>query len=166
MTKRGNYLLLLVFIIVALSSACTQQRTPCYEPKLFPAVIGCYRVVNGLEADTTLADPAFYCLDTAIANGAGGTKVFYALLSPLIDSTRWIVVPKRPDSLGGTPIELYDTITFHHSTKLNFVSNACGYVNYYTLFRVATTYHSIDSIALINTSVDNNGNTQHVKIYY
>lgn len=170
MTKRGNHLLLLVFIIVALASACTQQRTPCYDPKIVSVAIGTYRIVDTAEGDTSLVDPAFYCLDTPLQFTINSRNKFSALLSPFVDSTRWVLVPNatRQDDtiLDGTPPEFYDTLTFYHTRKMNFVSNACGYVYYYTLDGVKTTYNSLDSILIVNPSVDNNANTQHVKIYY
>lgn len=169
MTKRGNHLLLLVFITVALVSACTQQRTPCYDPKIVSVAIGTYRFVDGVEGDTSLIDPAFYCLDTPLQFTINTRNKFSALLSPFVDSTRWVLVPIRDipdDTIMGTPVEFYDTLTFYHTREMNFVSNACGYVYYYTLNSVASTYNSIDSIAIINPSVDNNANTQHVKIFY
>lgn len=165
MTKSGNHLLLLL-LIVMLASACTQQRTPCYEPTIVSVSIGTYRMIDGVEADTSLVDPRFYCLDTPLQFVPNANNSFSAILSPFSDNTRWVLVPDNEDSLPGTPVELYDTLTFSHTKKLTFLSNACGYVYYYTLDNITTTYNSLDSIVLVNSSVDNNANTQHVKIFY
>jgi hypothetical protein len=162
MTKRAFsfvtfYLVLFLFAL----ASCTQQRSPCYEPKIVSVAIGTYRMVDTTSVDTTLPYPAFACLDTNLMQERTPTNNFSALLSPLVDSTRWILAP---DSV--TTTDQVDTITFYHTKSLNFISNACGYVYYFTLSSVRTTYNSIDSISLTNTSVDNNANTQHLRIYY
>lgn len=162
MTKRAFHFasFVLVLLLLALAS-CTQQRSPCYEPKLVNVALGTFRMVDTTSVDTSLPYPTFACVDTPLMQQPGSTNNFSALLSPFIDSTRWYLAP---DSF--TTVEQIDTITFYHSKELNFISNACGYVYYYTLNSVKTTYHSIDSISLINSSVDNNASTQHIKIYY
>jgi hypothetical protein len=162
MTKRAFQFVPFAIVLFLLAlGACTQQRSPCYEPKLVSVAIGTYRLVDTSSVDTTLPFPLFACLDTNVAQEESPSNKFAALLSPYIDSTRWIM---RPDSF--TTIEQIDTLTFYHNKSLNFISNACGYVYYYALSSVKTTYHSIDSISLVNTSVDNNANTQHLRIYY
>jgi hypothetical protein len=168
MTKRGIHLFL-VFVCITAFAACTQQRTPCYEPKIVSVSIGTYRIADTVAVDTALPDPRFYCLDTIIDQTITSKNKFAALLSPFADSTRWILVTAFDDTTGGAipdPVEAYDTITFYHDRKLNFISNACGYVFYYDLADVKTTYNSIDSIVLLNKSVDNNANAEHVKIFY
>jgi hypothetical protein len=166
MTKRGIHLLLLVFVFITLLAACTQQRTPCYDPKIVTVAIGTYRMADTVAVDTSLPDPAFYCIDTPVGQGRGSTNKFNALLSPFVDSTRWVLIPDQDDSVDGTPFELYDTLTFYHLKKLTFISNSCGYVYYYNLLDVKTTHNSIDSLVLFNASVNNNANTQHIKIFY
>ncbi len=162
MTKSASHLVLssLVLFLFALAS-CTQQRSPCYEPKIVSVFLKTYRLVDTSSVDTSLPYPAFGCVDTPLMQERKPTNSFSALLSPFKDSTRWYLLP---DSL--TTIDQVDTITFYHSKTLNFISNACGYVYYYNISSVKTTYNSIDSISLINNSVDNNVNTQHIKIYY
>ena len=168
MIKRADSFLFAVFILFALVvTSCTQQRSPCYEPKIVSVAIGTYRMSDTVAVDSVLENPDFFCLDTPLSQLIVAGNKFTALLSPFVDSTRWRLIPDLlTDSTDGTPIEMYDTITFYHTKQLNFISNACGYAYYFTLDGVKTTYNSIDSIVIINNSVDNNASTQHVKIFY
>jgi hypothetical protein len=170
MIRNGLCLAAIIFLLVCAFGACTQQRSPCYEPKIVSAVIGTYRIVDTSSIDSLLPQPAFTCLDTPLSQEIAANNIFTPLLSPHADSTRWLLIPDRfnPDDSAdvATPVEFYDTLTFYHTKELNFISNACGYVYYYTLTNVTTTYHSIDSISLLNNTVDNNANTQHIRIYY
>lgn len=168
MTKRGLHLFFAIICITMLA-ACTQQRTPCYEPKIVPVNIGIYRISDTVAVDTSLSDPAFYCLDTSVGQARGAANKFAALLSPFVDSTRWVLAPdykyNDEDTVFFGP-ESYDTVTFYHNRRMEFISNACGYVFYYDLTNVRTTKNSIDSVILLNNSVDNNADVEHIKIFY
>lgn len=171
MTRRGIHLFL-VFVFITIIAACTQQRTPCYEPKIVPVTMGGYRMQDTIAVDTSMPDPLFYCLDTPIQQVRSATKPnsYYPILSPFSDSTRWVLVPdiKTTDDSADTqtPVEFWDTITLYHSRRAEFISNACGYVFYYDLKDVKATRNTIDSIILLNKSVDNNANTEHIKIFF
>jgi hypothetical protein len=165
MTRRPfNLVTPFAALCVLVVSACTQQRSPCYEPKLVSVAMGSYRMVDTAAVDTALLNPSVGCVDTFIPQVITVNNRFGALLSPYTDSTRWYIIPN--DSTLGNIADEADTITFYHTNTLNFISNACGYVYYFTLTSVKTTYHSIDSISLVNTSVDNNASTQHLRIFY
>ncbi len=170
MTKIGLHLFV-VFVCITMLSACTQQRTPCYEPKIVPVSIGTYRMSDTVAVDTALPFPRFYCLDTALEQSISAKNKFSALLSPFLDSTRWVLIPDLidpTDTLDTTEtlVQFYDTVVFYHTRKMQFISNACGYVFYYDLTNVRTTKNSIDSIILLNNSVDNNADAEHIKIFY
>ncbi|MBL7719472.1 MAG: hypothetical protein JNL72_11590 [Flavipsychrobacter sp.] len=168
MIKRADIVLLLCMALGVAVLSCTQQRSPCFEPKIVSVALGTYRLAGDtVEVDTFLTDPEFICIDTPLRQTISAKNRFSALLSPFVDSTRWLIIPHYDDSTAPATLpEAYDTLTFYHSQKLTFISNACGYAYYYTLTGVKTTYNSIDSILITNNSVDNNASTQHVKIYY
>lgn len=172
MTKAAARFFATIMVTAVLAlAACTQQRSPCYEPKIVSPVMGTYRLVDTTSVDSLLPDPAFICIDTPLSQLISARNVFTPLLSPSADSTRWLLIPDGLDvndstDTVGTAVEFYDTITFYHSKELTFISNACGYAYYYNLNEVKTTYHSIDSISILNRTVDNNASTQHIRIYY
>jgi hypothetical protein len=65
----------------------------------------------------------------------------------------------------------FDTLTFYYSRKLQFLSNACGYTDFYNIDSLHYTnlakdsLSNIDSIQNTNRRVTNNVNTKHLKIY-
>ena len=80
-------------------------------------------------------------------------------LSSTTDSCQWIF---KADSA----LTDYDTLNFYYRRQLKFLSNACGYTNFYTLDSVHVTKNKgIDSIILTNNSVTNDVNTRQLKIY-
>lgn len=166
--KRSITALLLLFSVAWV--ACTQTRQPCAQPKTVYVNAACYHVVAdtnnvAIVADTLLPNPLIGVIDTA-GKGAyfyyGQRNIFQfsMFLNPNSDTCRWFI---NTDSTF-TP-KSFDTLTFVYQSKLQFLSNACGYTYYYNLLGVSTTHNNIDSIILENTNVTSNVNVEHLKIY-
>lgn len=154
--------LIITAVVIILWVACDVQRDPCLQPKnvtlrarfLRPADTGTQFL------DTTLPHPVYGVLDSPFHFSIpSGSSVLQFFLSPLADSTKYIIVPD-----SANPI--VDTIAFYYQRQLQFLSNACGYTYYFTITGVTSTRHSIDSVVLNNASVTSNANVDHVKIYF
>jgi len=166
--KRSITALLLLFSVAWV--ACTQTRQPCAQPKTVYVNAACYHVIAdtgnvAIVADTLLPNPLIGVIDTA-GKGAlfyyGQRNIFQfsMFLNPNSDTCRWFV---NTDSTFTS--KSFDTLTFVYQSKLQFLSNACGYTYYYNLLGVSTTHNNIDSIILENTNVTSNVNVEHLKIY-
>jgi len=166
--KRLTIVLLLSLSIVWL--ACTQTRQPCAQPKTVYVNAACYHVVAdtnkvAIIADTLLPNPIVGVIDTAgygVPYYIGYHNVFQfsMFLNPNSDTCRWFINTDSTFTASS-----FDTLTFVYNSKLQFLSNACGYTYYYNLLGVTTTKHNIDSVILENTNVTSNVNVEHLKIY-
>lgn len=156
-------------ILLALCSlnwvACTQQRQPCLTPKIASLI---------LETIHFPTDTSTVFIDTALPSG-----IFIPLTKVGIDSIKYplgstFTLSLSPDSsicqwrFSTDTLNTaanYDTFTFYYQRNLQFLSNACGYADFYTIDSVHTTHHFVDSLHILNTSVTNNVNTKHLQVY-
>lgn len=162
-------LLFSTVILCLLYAACKQERDPCLQPVTVAAKLGTYKAIETdtgiVTSDSLLPAATIAVLDSpfAFAYGAQGISKFTnIILSPHADSTRIFI---QPDSARKSSLDK-DTITFYYNRQLHFISNACGYTNYYSIYEVKSTSYNIDSIKLINGAVTNDANIENVKIYY
>jgi predicted nucleic-acid-binding Zn-ribbon protein len=144
-------------------ASCTQQRQPCLTPKIASLILETMHITNDtgtIFSDTALPAAVFLPL-------SGGSydslifplgSVFTISLSPDSNVCRWVVETD-------TTSHIFDTLTFRYKANLQFLSNACGYTDFYTLDTVQTTHKFIDSVHIVNSSVTNNVNTKHVQVY-
>lgn len=169
MTKGDKRLFTILLLSLSFAwLACNQTRQPCAQPKTVYVNAACYHVIAdtnnvAIVADTLLPNPLIGVVDTA-----GKAAIFYygqhnlfqfsMFLNPNADSCQWFI---SPDSTNTS----FDTLTFAYQSKLQFLSNACGYTYYYNLNGVRTTHNNIDSVILENTNVTSNVNVEHLKIY-
>ncbi|RYD56009.1 MAG: hypothetical protein EOP56_13820 [Sphingobacteriales bacterium] len=170
MTKQRIYLLLAVLVVSLCWVSCKQERPICFVPKdaslklsTFQAT---YRDTGLFIGDSSLPNALIYALDTTakvMVNAGGAQKDFGLYLSKNDDSTRFVILA---DSLAYGSRFAYDTVTFYYQRKLQFLSVACGYTNFYSLKSVRHTYNNIDSVLIIATEVTNAPNAKHVKVYY
>jgi len=166
MTKPGKYLYI---VLIALSVvgwlACTQTRQPCETPLTASLNIEMQHLPTDtatIFVDTVLPGAEFIPIshlpnkgpDTAIY--PQGTN-FTISLSPVDTMCQWAFT--TDSSHFG-----FDTMTFYYQRQVQFISNACGYVDFYNIDTVITTRHNIDSVHILNKSVTNNVNTTHLQI--
>jgi hypothetical protein len=164
MIKRARYTcVLLVFIGLAML-ACTQQRSPCLTPKIASLIIEAAHYPTDTATttiDTALPHAVFVAMppgDTLRATIYNQQSQYTISLSPDSTSCRWEFTT---DSFKHS----YDTLTFFYRRSLQFISNACGYTYFYSLDSVHTTHLIADSVQILNSSVTNNVNTKHLKIF-
>lgn len=156
---------LLVLSFVAVFSCKKEERDPCLQPRTILLRAHAYHHADtGTRVlDTLLPNPVL----KPLTNGAvqyyfGGVKRISQLsflLSNLADSSTWVI---QPDSATG----LEDTLTFYYQRQLHFLSNACGYTNFYNLQRVIATRHALDSVIMAHSDVTTDANVEHLKLYY
>ncbi len=162
---RPAYALLLSLLFVAAFSCSKEERDPCLQPRTTVMRVHTYRHADTGTAilDTPLTNPVFLPM-------SGGTMQYYyggqtriaqfgLSLSQVADSSSWII---RPDSA----FALQDTLTIFYDRQLRFLSNACGYTNFYNLKRVSTTRNAIDSAIINRGDVTTDANVLHLKLYY
>lgn len=112
--------------------------------------------------DTILEAPRLTALDLSTVfyqvTGAG-VSVLGVALDPARDSMRFKI---QADTL----IAASDTITFYYKPSLFFISNNCGYTNYFTLDSIHITKNFFDSAVISNINVTKEGNTRNVLLYF
>ncbi|MBL7692768.1 MAG: hypothetical protein JNM41_14340 [Flavipsychrobacter sp.] len=162
MTKNWKYRLMPVVILCGLFFSCTQERQPCLTPKT--AILKMKSVRKATDdkvLDTAFNAAVFFPMSPFVSTGTFFAKAsgFTLSLSPLSDTCQWRFAP---DTAAGV---LYDTLTFVYRRQLTFVSNACGYSHFFELDTVFSTHHTVDSASILNRSVTNNVNTNHVQVF-
>jgi hypothetical protein len=161
--KKSVFLSFLALVLTNAFLSCTTSRNPCLEPKVAKLSISCYQFKVDSYIDTALPNANFVSLDIDSARfwywGANGQSKFDLVLSPLQDSSRWIL---QADS-AFSPI---DTLTFFYTRNLKFISNACGYSYDYTISRVVATSRNLDSVKITNNLVTTKAGVENVKIYF
>lgn len=145
-------------------AACnTAVRNPCLEPTVPKLNVGCYRYNAGTIADTSLPNAIFVSLDIDSARywyyGADRINKFALVLSPLRDTSRWLL---QVDS----GFSRMDTISFVYERKLKFYSNACGYGYDFLLSRVFSSKNNLDSVTIFTKEVSTKAGIENVKIFF
>jgi hypothetical protein len=133
---------------------------------LQPTTVPVRVVTKQYLADTSFVDsllpkPIWRAIDSGVSfTYLEDVSHFPLLLSPLADSCRYAL---QPDSA----IASFDTIQFYYTRRLQFLSNACGFTHFYSLDKVTTTRHNIDSVKITNTDVNLNASSpEHVQIIF
>lgn len=164
MTKGNKYIIWLVLILfLAGAAACKQDRLPCLTPKIASLNLHTVRITS--HADTTKVDTVLQSATFIAITNSGNKGIIYPpqasftlSLSSVADSCQWAVA-------ADTVNLNYDTLTFHYSRNLQFISNACGFAYFYNLTDVRSTHHFIDSLRITNINVTNNVNTSHLQVF-
>ncbi len=168
--RSGSSLLLLI-LAGSLFISCSQERQPCLTPKIaslnlrYVHFTADSAIASNITADTALPKAIF----TAITDSGNRSVIYIApsayftiSLSPAADSCKWAFIADSASLKTGAS---FDTMSFFYKRKLQFLSNACGYTDFYSIDSVHTTQHHVDSVIITNTSVTNDVNTKHLKIY-
>ncbi len=153
----------LLFLLLV-QSCSKEDRDPCLQPKATVLRARTMRHADTGAAimDTLLPNPQLRPLSDATQYVFGGVRRlsrFSFSLSNVADSSRWVI---RPDSA----VAVEDTLTFHYQRQLRFLSNACGYTNFYNLQGVTATYHAIDSIRIVRPDITTDANVENLRIFY
>lgn len=164
MTRAACFFIVALCFIAAYSCK-TDERDPCLQPRTTVLRAHSYHHADTGAAinDTLLPNPILHPLTSGTtAYYYGGVKrisSFSLSLSNVADSCTWVI---QPDSA----LALRDTITFYYTRQLRFLSNACGYTNFYNLLRIVATAHALDSAIIAHSDVTSDANVEHLKLYY
>lgn len=146
--------------------SCEQERDPCLQPTNAYVRLGCYRPADtGTGLIDTLLPNVILAADSegvlkALYYGAKDISKMSILLSSIADSCTYII---QPDS----GISVIDTLQFYYDRELQFLSNACGYSYFFTIRKVNTTHHNIDSVRINNGDVNLNANAaENVQVFF
>ena len=163
---RSLVLLLAIGISLLLVQSCSkEERDPCLQPittvlrarTIHPADTGSAR------PDTSLPNPQLRPLTGLspqfVYGGLKRQSRFTFTLSNVADSSRWVL---RPDSA----VAFEDTLTFYYQRQLRFLSNSCGYTNFYNLERVTTTRNAIDSVFILRADITTDANVENLRILF
>ena len=165
MIKWLHFLLIIACTLLVAASCSKEERDPCLQPRTTVLRAHTYRRADTGAGilDTLLPNPLLRPLTgQAVQYIFGGVKklrTFTFSLSDLADSSRWVL---RPDSA----FAVEDTLTFYYQRQLRFLSNACGYTNFYNLTGVTTTKHAIDSAIMARPDITTDANVENLRIYY
>ncbi|HTN39441.1 MAG TPA: DUF6452 family protein [Arachidicoccus sp.] len=112
--------------------------------------------------DTSLATPLLKSLDqpkTFLSYGNITISYLGVPLNPGTDSIRYALQ-------YDTTIADYDTITYYYQTTTHFISNNCGFTNYFFIDSIHVTGNFIDSFALVKNEVTSEASTRNIYLYF
>jgi hypothetical protein len=156
---RHVFILLCMMLLVA----CT-DRNACLTPKTVALRAGFYvKPTDSVSKDTLLenANVIFATPTSFFGFNLKQSSRFQSSLSATADSA---VIYFQSDSTNLDPSTL-DTINVYYSSKLNFVSTACGYEYYHTLSKVNSTHQIIDTITISFAEINGDANKEHMAIF-
>jgi hypothetical protein len=152
------------FLLFSLFGAACTNKSVCLEPQTV-ALRGGFYYSN---SDSTISLKDSFVVNANIYFGQGNSyfnnlknaSKFSVTLSTISDSSLIIFQSDSSNFMA----ETFDTIRAYHENELNFISVACGYQFYHQINKITYTKHSIDTIYLNNTRVNNDVNKEHLKI--
>jgi Family of unknown function (DUF6452) len=145
---------LLIFFAVS----CEDNYTICDQPKTVTYRAGFYNKNGAIDVPVTPATLTltFPGATTFVYNQQGGISSLNLALTPSADSIRYFI---QVNSLPA------DTITFVYTTGQQTLSAECGDITVHNLTKTRTTAHTIDSVKIVASTV-NNVLKENLRIYY
>lgn len=171
---------LVAMLIMSLTPSCKQQDVLCYEPTEATMRVGFGQrlildvdtFLDSVLVDTTLfmyRDTLLPYLQAIYDDGSNkfnvisgeGTNSLTLLLNPNASSTRYAVTY---DTTSG----IVDTLIVNYNTVPVFISNDCGFTNFYNIEDVMMVSSGVDSMHIsdIEVTLDNSNNKRHVYFYF
>ena len=156
---------ILVILIVMQLVACTNDHT-CHEERYVAMGVKLYRTTFDEESETYVQNA--FEPDSITVYGLDNDSILYekvklsALYLPLRTDKASFCITEYIFSLTD---DSYDTITIKHNNIDNYISFACGCIVFADLIETETTTHEIDSVMIVNPSVQNVQDT-HINVFY
>ncbi|MFP4019718.1 MAG: DUF6452 family protein [Bacteroidales bacterium] len=150
-----EFLLLISLGIIFLLIQC--EDDPCEENLNTPVGVTFHTIdTNGVKQDVSITSLSVYALDndSIIADSSSSVHELKLPLNPHKDSCMFIL---DADSLQ-------DSITFLYTHDKEFVSQDCGFKLVYELDTIISTGHFIDSLNIIQNTV-NKSDENHLEIF-
>jgi len=177
MKIKNSWILLYSLIFMGFSS-CEKGEPECYEPvsiltrnqfvlKQIVHYDSIYQDTIHIDTsvvsfkDTGLAAPAMFSLDmpqNIISYGGRNSTMIGIPFEPNIPSMRYVIQ-------FDTTTAVYDTITYYYKTSNHFISNACGFTNYFHIDSIHITKNILDSSVLQKKDIVS-GNDIQVLLYF
>lgn len=158
MNYKRNFIAVVIITSLFLGS-CLDQYNICDQSKITDLQAGFYQRTGGVE--TVTAAPSFTLAllnsSSSTYNQQSGVSKFSLTLNQTVDSSKYFI--KVSNSLPA------DTITFFYTTQNFTISPECGTVPVFNLSGVSSTLNTIDSVKIINPTINNTG-TENLKIYF
>ena len=165
-TKLHNRVkILLVVLLVA--SGCSSPNY-CFEDMTTAFKVKLYRMVYDATQEKYVEQS---CSVPVTVYGLGNDSMLYdlkttsSLALPLmkLDTLSTFIVQQMKVEEGDTSY-IEDTLWINHTNGLEFVSLECGCASIYTVNSVGYSVNGIDSVKILNTSVDRT-QVDNLKIY-
>lgn len=150
MKKTLQKALAVMALVVIGFTACDDETKVCNsKTDTFAGVSFKYLDTSGrndVVRDSVLPSLTIFAIDndTLLARQAGYRGVQLPL-NGLADSSRFYL---KATSTSGA-----DTITFRYKRVPHFISAGCGFVNYFNIDTIFSTYNEIDSVVINSTQV-------------
>lgn len=175
---RDFKLLAVILLGLCALAACEKEKPECYESSSIMAYLQ-FKSKDSVHIDslrndtlidtviisypdTTLEAPLMRSLDqpkTFLSYGNITIPYLGVPLNPETDSIRYALQ-------YDTAIAVYDTITYYYQTTTHFISNNCGFTNYFLIDSIHVTGNFIDSFALTQKEVTSDASIRNIYLYF
>lgn len=144
------------FLVLAFVCLSCNINRPCDEQVRFPVNTGFYNISDEEMRDTILEDITVYGIgrEDSLLYDQDTTNAINFRLSPYDDTTKIVIV-------YGT---VHDTLTFYYSRELRMISPECGFAFLFDIKELSNTRNFIDSVSLINPTLEEI-ETEHLQIF-
>jgi hypothetical protein len=149
----------LIITSILLIQSCRDDYDLCNQPRDVKFVGGFFKKIGSTEISNPAPSLNIIQINTSanIYSNQPNVNLFSVPLSPVKDTSTFSI-----------KVENYlqaDTISIIYTSKEILLSDECGKVTYYTVSKILTTLHTIDSIKLTNPEVVT-GLGQNAKFYF
>lgn len=181
MNKDFRLIVIILFAFMSIGMySCETDGPECYEPvnitlksafvrrDSFSTTVGTDTSIRDttyiVAEDSFLLSPRFTALDIeplfyqVTGASTNATNIMGVALDPARDSMRFSI---KTD----TASNLVDTVTFFYTTSLFFISNNCGYTNYFNLDSLRITKNVFDSAQISVRSVTKDGSARNILLF-
>jgi Family of unknown function (DUF6452) len=159
MMKSSNIFIGIISLSFLIAS-CKDDYSICNPVKDVKFIGGFYKRIGGSDVPSPVPSFSLSLLNNTsfIYNNQPNTIDFGMSLNELADTSRYVL------SFGNSYPK--DTLTIVYASQRSITDgNACGIVVFHNIFQTYSTTNTIDSIKLIQTSVNTNP-LQNAKIYF
>lgn len=145
---------IVIFFFILAASGCNIKR-PCDEATSFPVKAGFYQSYGQELTDTLLSGVTVFALENqdSLLYEMDTLMQVELPLSPFSDSTNFVIQYKG----------IADTILFTYNRRLTLLSEACGFVMFFSINNLQPSHHLIDSLILTDKNLDAD-QKEHLKI--
>lgn len=154
---------LVLVALAALGMAACDDETKVCNSKTDTKAVALFRYIDtsgktDVVRDTVLPKLTIFALDKdSIYRQQAGYRSASLPMTPLADSSRFYI--RAGDAFKG------DTITFRYSRVPHFISAGCGFVTYYNIDTIFTTYNQVDSL-VINSKQVTTDNATTISLFF